>query len=194
MGRPREFDIDEALGKALHLFWRKGFEGTSMTDLTDAMGIAKPSLYATFGNKEELFRKALDSYQATCMAFLDAALAQPTARQAVERLLYGFADVATDRAHPPGCLETNGALVCSDGAEHIRRELIERRAGQATVLQRRLQRAQDEGDLSADADPADLARYVMTVVQGMAVQAASGAGRDALHAVIRTALRAWPDG
>ncbi len=194
MGRPREFDVDEALAKALHLFWRKGFEGTSMTDLTEAMGIAKPSLYATFGNKEELFRKALDSYQSTCMAFFDAALAEPTARQAVERLLFGFADVQTDCAHPPGCLETNGALVCSDGADHIRRELIARRAGQVAVLQRRLERARGAGDLSADADPADLARFVMTVVQGMAVQAASGAGRDALYGVIRTALRAWPEG
>ena len=193
MGRPREFDVDEALAKALHLFWRKGFEGTSMTDLTDAMGIAKPSLYATFGNKEELFRKALDSYQSTCMAFFDAALAEPTARQAVERLLFGFADVQTDCAHPPGCLETNGALVCSDGADHIRRELIARRAGQVAVLERRLEHARRAGDLSADADPADLARFVMTVVQGMAVQAASGAGRDALYGVIRTALRAWPE-
>ncbi len=194
MGRPREFDVDEALGKALHLFWRKGFEGTSMTDLTEAMGIAKPSLYAAFGNKEELFRKALDSYQATCMAFFQCAMTQPTARRAVERLLFGFADVQTDCAHPPGCLETNGALVCSDGADHIRRELIRRRDGQVAMLQDRLQRARQEGDLPADAEPADLARYVMTVVQGMAVQAASGAGRDALHAVVRTALRAWPAG
>ena len=192
MGRPREFDVDEALGKALHLFWRKGFEGTSMTDLTDAMGIAKPSLYATFGNKEELFRKALDSYQSTCMAFFEGAMAQPTARGVVEHLLFGFADVQTDCANPPGCLETNGALVCSDGADHIRRELIARRAGQVAVLQRRLEHAQRAGDLAGEADPADLARYVMTVVQGMAVQAASGAGRDALYAVIRTALRAWP--
>ncbi len=194
MGRPREFDIDEALAKALHLFWRKGYEGTSMTDLTDAMGIAKPSLYATFGNKEELFRKALDSYQSTCMAFMEAAMVEPTAREVVEHLLFGFADVTTDCAHPPGCLETNGALVCSDGADHIRRELIARRAGLVTGLEHRLLRAQAAGDLSAGADPADLARYVMTVVQGMAVQAASGAGRDALHAVVRTALRAWPAG
>ena len=112
----------------------------------------------------------------------------------MEHLLFGFADVQTDCAHPPGCLETNGALVCSDGADHIRRELIARRAGQTAVLQRRLERAQAEGDLAAGADAADLARYVMTVVQGMAVQAASGAGRDALYGVIRTALRAWPDG
>ena len=192
MGRPREFDVDEALAKALHLFWRKGFEGTSMTDLTDAMGIARPSLYAAFGNKEELFRKALDSYQSTCMAFMQGALAEPTARLVAERLLFGFADVATDCANPPGCLETNGALVCSDGADHIRRELIARRAGQVAALEQRLWEAQAEGDLCRRADPADLARFVMTVVQGMAVQAASGAGRDALHAVVRTALRAWP--
>lgn len=193
MGRPREFDVDDALGAALNLFWRKGYEGTSLTDLTEAMGITRPSLYAAFGNKEELFRKALDSYQATCMIFADAALAEPTARQVVERMLYGFADAQTDCEHPPGCLDTNGALVCSEAAEPIRQELIARRATQEAELRLRLERALAEGDLPAGADPAELAYYVMTVVQGMAVQAASGIGRDRLYCVVKTALRAWPE-
>ncbi len=192
MGRPREFDVDDALAAARDLFWRNGFEGTSMAELTEAMGITRPSLYATYGNKEELFRKALDSYRTICMAFVEEALEAPTARQAVERLLYGAADAQTDRARPPGCLVTNGALVCSDASQAIKRELIEWRAVPETALRRRLERALAAGDLPKDADPADLARYVTAVMQGMAVQAASGAGRETLHGVVRMALRAWP--
>ena len=192
MGRPRQFDVDNALTAARDLFWRNGFEGTSMTELTEAMGITKPSLYATYGNKEGLFRKALDSYWANCMAFVEEALAEPTARRVVEHLLYGSADAQTDRARPPGCLVTNAALVCSEASQAIKRELIEWRAAPETALRRRLERALAAGDLPEDADPADLARYVTAVIQGMAVQAASGADRETLHGVVRMALRAWP--
>ena len=153
MGRPREFDVDHALAAALDQFWRKGFEGTSVTDLTAAMGITKPSLYATFGNKEELFQKALDSYQATCMVFIEPALAEPTARQVVERMLYGYADAQTDCAHPPGCLGTNAALVCSEAAEPIRQQLIARRTQQEAALERRLEIARDSGDLPTGSGP-----------------------------------------
>src|SRR5579859_1340790 len=114
MERHREFDVDQALDGALDVFWRKGYEGTSMSDLTEAMGITRPSLYATFGNKEELFRKALDRYDSTCMAFTREAMKQPTARAVVDRLLHGFADAQTDPAHPSGCLGMNGALACSE--------------------------------------------------------------------------------
>nr|WP_321986439.1 TetR/AcrR family transcriptional regulator [uncultured Lichenicoccus sp.] len=192
MGRPREFDPDEALAAALDVFWRKGFEGASMTDLTEAMGITRPSLYATFGNKEALFRKALDSYQSTCMAFTTDALSQPTARLVAERMLFGCADAQTDAAHPPGCLGTNGALACSLAAEPIRLELVERRNAWEGSLRQRLERARLEGDLPQDADPAALASYVMTIAQGMAVQAASGANRATLYRVVATALAAWP--
>ena len=192
MGRPREFDVDDALAAARDLFWRKGFEGTSLADLTEAMGITRPSLYATYGNKEELFRKALDSYRSTCMAFVEAALAAPTAREVAERLLFGYADSQTGDARPPGCLVTHGALVCSDAAEAIRQELIEWRAAPEVALRRRLERALDAGDLPGGTDPTALARFVMTVVHGMAVQAASGAERDTLHGVVGTALQAWP--
>ncbi len=194
MGRPREFDVDDALGAALDVFWRKGFEGASLTDLTEAMRITRPSLYATYGNKEELFRKALDRYESTCMGFTCSALAAPTAREVAERMLHGYADMQSGGAHPPGCLGTSAALVCSEAAEPIRQALIDRRQQAEERLQARLQRAVDEGDLPADADPAGLARYVMAVVNGMAVQAASGAGRADLHGVVATALRAWPDG
>jgi AcrR family transcriptional regulator len=192
MGRPREFVIDEALDAALQVFWSKGYEGTSLSDLTDAMGITRPSLYATFGNKEELFRKVLDRYEDVCMRFMREALEEKTSRRVVERLLYGSADMQTDPPHPPGCLGMNGALACSEDAEPIRQELIGRRIAGEAALRRRLEQAKAEGDLPKTADPAALARYVMTVAQGMAIQAASGARRADLHQVIATALMAWP--
>lgn len=192
MGRPREFDVDTALQTALRVFWRKGFEGASLTDLTEAMGITRPSLYATYGNKEQLFRKALDCFRATCMSFIPEALSAPTARQVIEQLLYGYADAQTSKGEPQGSLGTNGALVCSQASDPVRQELIRRRERDEADLADRLRRARDEGDLPEDADPAALASYVMTVVHGMSVQAASGAGRDALHGVVRTALRAIP--
>ena len=192
MGRPREFDVEDALGAALDVFWRKGFEGASLADLTEAMGITRPSLYATYGNKEELFRKALDRYQDTCMGFACVALDASTAREVAERILYGHADAQSDLIHPPGCLGTSAALACSETAEPIRQELIARRQAAEDRLRGRLERARDEGDLPADADPADLARYVMTVARGMAVQAASGADRASLYRIVATAMRAWP--
>jgi AcrR family transcriptional regulator len=192
MGRPREFCADKALGEALRLFWRKGYEGTSLTDLTEAMGVTRPSLYATFGNKEDLFHKALDLYNRAYLNFMGPALEEPRSRDVVARLLTGFADAQSDPANPPGCFSTNAALACSEAAEPIRQELVARRARGETALRERLERAKDEGDLPADADPADLARYVMTMAQGMAVQAKAGASRADLHRVVEMALRAWP--
>jgi AcrR family transcriptional regulator len=191
-GRPRTFDVDLALDCALKVFWRKGYEGTSLHDLTEAMGINRPSLYAAFGNKEELFRKALDRYAAGPAAHMREALEEPTARAVAERLLRKTADVLTDPCHPPGCLAVHGALSCGEAAESIRQELNARRSASEAALRKRFERAKSEKDLPPVADPADLARYVMTVIQGMAVQAAGGASRDELRRVAETALRAWP--
>ncbi len=191
MGRKREFDVDEALSAALEVFWQKGFEGASLTDLTRAMGITRPSLYAAFGNKEELFLKALDSYRSTYLAFLAHSLDETSAREVVERLLCGFADLLTDRTHPPGSLGTNGALACSTAAEPIKRELITRRLADEAALRARLERALAEGDLPDGVSAADAARFVMTIAHGMSVQAASGASRSQLLGVVAVALRAW---
>jgi len=127
MGRPREFDPDQALDRALRVFWRSGYEGASMADLTEAMGITKPSLYAAFGNKEELFRKALDRYVDGPGGYVQVALAKPTAREVVEHLLYHAADAVTDPENPPGCLAVQGALCCGEAAETIKQELMSRR-------------------------------------------------------------------
>jgi AcrR family transcriptional regulator len=192
VGRPRAFDFEKALDRALDVFWRKGYEGTSMSDLTEAMGINRPSLYAAYGNKEELFRKALDRYAAGPAAFMREALGERTARAVVERILRGCADMQTNSCHPPGCLVVHGALACGETADPIRQELIARRVAGETALCQRLECAKLDGDLPADADAADLARYVSTIVQGLAVQAAAGATRKELEPVIQMALRAWP--
>lgn len=192
VGRPRAFDIDRALDLALQVFWEKGYEGSSLADLTAAMGINRPSLYAAFGNKEALFRKALDRYADRPTAFVVQALAEPTARAVVERLLLAAADAQTDPRSPRGCLMVQGALSCGETADPIRLELNARRAAGETALRKRFARAKAEGDLPADASPGDLARYISTVIQGMAVQAAGGASRKDLRRVVQMALHAWP--
>jgi AcrR family transcriptional regulator len=192
-GRPREFDLDEALERALEVFWRQGYEGASLGDLTAAMGINRPSLYAAFGNKESLFGKALDRYADEHMAFIRAALEEPTAGRAIEALMRGFVASVTDPRTPAGCLTVQGALASGPDAESIRAELTTRRLGGEAALRARLRRARKEGDLTGDADPADLARYISTITQGLAVQAAGGASRRQLDRVVDIALRAWPE-
>src|ERR1700733_15772686 len=112
-GRPRSFDREQALDAAMRVFWKQGYEGASLADLTAAMGINRPSLYAAFGDKEALFRKVLDRYNSGPAAYVCDALNQPTARRAIERLLQGAADLATGSGHRPGCLFVQGALACS---------------------------------------------------------------------------------
>ena len=192
MGRPRSFDIDGALDRALQVFWRKGYEGTSLSDLTKAVGVNRPSLYAAFGDKDALFRKALDRYLHGPAAYTQEALKEPTARAVVERLLRGAADLNTAPHNPGGCLMVQGALACGEAADSIRQELSACRAAGEAAIRRRLQRAKSEGDLSTDADPADLARYIATVLYGMAVQAAGGANRGKLQRVVEMALRTLP--
>ncbi|MDX6693453.1 MAG: hypothetical protein QOF02_1056 [Blastocatellia bacterium] len=192
-GRPRAFNLDEALDKALLVFWQKGYEGASLDDLTRAMGINRPSLYAAFGNKESLFRKALDRYERGPSSFAREALKEPTARGVVELLLQEAIKMHTDPQTPPGCLMVQAALVSGEGADTIRQELNARRAADELGLRRRLIRAKAEGDLPHNANPADLARYVVTIMRGMAVQAASGASRNELRRVAHMALRAWPE-
>src|SRR5256714_13652479 len=143
-GRPREFDPDEALDRALQVFWRKGYEGTSLPDLTKAMGINRPSLYAAFGNKEALFRKALDRYAEGPAAYVREALNEPTARAVAERLLSGAIDLVTNPRNPRGCLMVQGALACGEAADCIRRELVSRRVAGGPAVRPRLERGRGE--------------------------------------------------
>jgi AcrR family transcriptional regulator len=189
-GRPRAFDPDAALDRAMHIFWDKGYEGASLSALTRAMRINRPSLYAAFGNKEQLFRKVLDRYMDGPVAYFGKALAAPKARDVVEEIFLGTARMADDPTVPTGCLMVQGALACGDAS--VRKEVAARRTAAEAALRRRLQRAKREGDLPKNTDPAALAHYVMTVVRGMAVQSAGGASRDQLRRVAQIALRAWP--
>ena len=191
-GRPREFDPDAALERAMHVFWTKGYEGASLSDLTRAMCINRPSLYAAFGNKEQLFRKVLDRYVDGPLAYFGKALTAPKARDVVEQMFFGAARMASDPRLPSGCLMVQGALAVGNAAGSVRKEAAGRRATSEVALRRRLQRAKREGDLAKNADAAELARYVMTVLQGMAVQGADGATPDQLRRVAQVALRAWP--
>lgn len=194
-GRPRKFDVNEALDKALVVFWQRGFEGASLSDLTEAMGINRPSLYAAFGDKQTLFRRALDRYaEVGPLAVLHAALQEPTARGVIEHILYGVAECFTNPCRPAGCLVVQSALVCGEEAQSVKEELCARRAAGEAKLRERLERAQAEGDLPDDVDPATLARYVATVVHGMSVQAAGGASRAQLYAVAEMVLKSIPHG
>ena len=192
IGRPRGFDPEKALEAALRVFWKKGYEGTALSDLTASMGINRPSIYATFGNKEALFRKALDRYSERMTNYMAEALKEPTARAVAERLMAGTADLLSCPGNPKGCLIVQGALACGDGADPIRKELIARRATGEAAVRERFERAKVEGDLPAGANPGDLARYVMAVMHGMSVQSAGGASREELQGVIDLSMRAWP--
>jgi AcrR family transcriptional regulator len=191
-GRPRTFDTDKALDTALLLFWRHGYEGTSLSALTKAMGINVPSLYAAFGNKETLFKKALNRYLQNPASYLPKALEQPTARRAVEKLFRGAIDMVMNPRHPDGCLLVQGALAAGPAAASIRKELSLCRAAAEAAVRRRLERAIAEGDLPANVHAAKLARYILTVLWGLSVQAAGGATRAQLKEVVRLALRSWP--
>lgn len=193
MGRPREFDPDEALERAVLVFWRQGYEGTSLTDLTDAMGISRPSMYAAFGNKEQLFRKALDRYTAGAGSYAGHALGEPTARDVAAAVLRGAVEATTQPDRPHGCMGVQGALATGDGGEPAHDVLVGWRNARSADIEQRFRRAVEDGDLPTGADPAHLARYVTTVGFGIAVQAASGVGRDDLQEIADLALRNFPD-
>jgi AcrR family transcriptional regulator len=195
LGRPREFCVDEALSAALKVFWRKGYDGASLTDLTEAMGVTRPSLYCAFGNKEALFRKALDLYEREKLAFIDDALAAPTAYEVAQRLLFGGVEAYTADPDTPGCMGVNSVLSCGGPAsESVRQEILGRRFNVETKLRERFDRAKIEGDLDPDCDTMALAMYVLTLGQGISLQAGAGASRSQLRSVIEMALQAWPCG
>jgi AcrR family transcriptional regulator len=191
-GRPRGFDEDQALDCAMHVFWRKGFEGASLNDLTTAMGIQPASLYMAFGNKRTLFEKALARYLAGPAAFMHDALTEPTAFAVADRILRRTAEFLTEGRSRCGCMTIQAALAGGVEGAPIRRMLIALRVKEQDALCRRFERAKSEGDLPSHADAADLARFVTAIYQGMTVQAINGASREDLLRLSDTALRIWP--
>ena len=191
-GRPREFDVDEALAAALRVFWSKGYDGASLTDLTEAMGITRPSLYAAFGNKESLFSKALDLYEREKLAYIGEALAAPTSRGVAERLLRGALEMQTSDCEPRGCLRVISTISCGAEAESVKADLCARRQSSHQALLDRMQRAKDEGDLPPHLDAEAMTNYLLAILQGMSVQANGGASKQQLEEVVRTSIAMWP--
>ncbi|WP_448664774.1 TetR/AcrR family transcriptional regulator [Sphingomonas sp. CJ20] len=191
-GRPREFCVDQALTAALRVFWSKGYEGASLSDLTDAMGITRPSLYAAFGNKEALFRKALDLYEREKLDYIGKALEAPTARGVAERLLRGALEIQLNTCDPKGCMGVINSMACGDEAESIRAEVLARGAVAKKALVDRFERARVEGDLPADTDATAITSYLLAIMQGLAVQAGAGATCQDLQGLITISLSMWP--
>jgi AcrR family transcriptional regulator len=193
LSRPRTFDIDGAIEQAMLVFWRLGYERATLTDLTKAMGINRPSLYAAFGDKEELFRRVLEHYAAGPAGYEREALEQPTARKVAEALLRGAADLQTRPDLPHGCLAVSSTASHADDSSPIGCALIEARVAGEIALRERFDRARAEGDLPATADAAELAGYIRTILYGIAVKAATGATHAELARITQTAMRAWPE-
>lgn len=174
----------------MRVFWKRGYDGASLPELTEAMGINRPSLYAAYGNKESLFRRAVERYVEQGSGLLQESLAQPTARGVVEHLLRGLI-TQNCSGKTRGCLLVQGALACSEESDTIRQELASQRSLIEKALRQRFERAHADGDLPKSADPEALAKYVATFQNGLAVQSASGATRQTLLAAADVALRAF---
>ncbi|BDM69608.1 TetR family transcriptional regulator [Streptomyces nigrescens] len=185
-GRPRAFDVDAALDRALDVFWRHGYEGASLADLTGAMGINKPSMYAAFGNKEDLFATVLGRYLRGPAAFAEAALTAPTFAELAQRLVLCSVELTAGDGASRGCLTVKGVHACGPGAERARQDATAVRKAAEAALRSRLEQLDD---LPAGADPATLASLLHTLTDGIAVQAASGVPRARLQRVAEAALR-----
>ena len=177
----------------MHVFWEHGYEAASISDLTAAMGISPPSLYTAFGDKAQLFLEAIERYGKGPGGFGQRALdEEPTARRAVHRLLNEAADELTRDCHPLGCMMVMATTNCSVAAEHIQAALVKRRALGVAMMQARIQRGIDAGELPAATDAGTLANFYATVYQGMSMQAKDGATRASLLASVEMAMRSWP--
>jgi AcrR family transcriptional regulator len=191
-GRPRAFDVDKALDRALRVFWKKGYEGASLPDLTHAMRITRPSMYAAFGNKEALFRKAIDRYATGPAGRVADALQEPHIRTCIERWFDGMLDLVMSGRNPRGCFMVQSILTCGDEADELRREMIKRRSAGEPMWRARFERAIAEGELPNGTRAGDLAKYLLVVTHGLAVHAASGATREQLERVAKLAINAFP--
>ena len=177
----------------MELFWRQGYEATSIADLTRAMGNNPPSLYAAFGDKERLFLEAVERYGCRSTRAEELLAEAPTAREGVERVLKEAAREFTDPCHPPGCMVVSAATNCSAEAAHVQAALAVRRRRAEANLKARIERGLAEGELPPRTDCAALAKFYATVIEGMAVQARDGASRKSLMATAAAAMRAWPE-
>jgi len=192
-GRPRSFDREVALRRAMEVFWALGYEGATLTGLQEAMGgITAPSFYAAFGSKEDLFREAVELYSKTLGVPMMKALAEePTARASLEALLQAAVEAFCRPGKPRGCLLVLGAINSMPANKSVRDHLRGLRARRQKVIQERLQRGVAEGELPSGLDLGALASFYTTVVDGLAIQARDGASRKVLKFAVRCAMAAW---
>jgi len=193
MARPREFDEDEVLQAALRLFWEKGYEGTSLGDLLEAMGLTKSSLYKAFGSKEALFWRVVELYNRDFLGFRLDALSEPTPRRIAQRLLYGMTELHNGGRTPNGCLELNAALACSTVTEPIRQELVRNRERFRVQLRDRFEETKAAAPLPPGMTSDDAASLVISLIQGLAVQAKAGFSQEASRRIVDAALLSWPE-
>ena len=196
VGRPREFDADLALDRALELFWRNGYEGASINEIAQAMGVSKPSLYAAFGDKESLYLRALARYGERQRSVHARVLeAEPEARRAVELLMLSAVEALADPQTPGGCMVVTGTTSCASPGvpESVKHALVEALHGAGRAIEARLARAKREGQLPAATDVTALAVYFNTVLAGLSVQARGKQCAHALRDVVASTMRAWPE-
>lgn len=192
-GRPLSFDRERALEQAMHVFWQRGYEAASISELTTAMGITAPSLYTAFGDKERLFLEAIERYATGPGGGYPRALEEePTAYGAIKRCLEEAAEELTRPCHPKGCMVVMAATNCSEASAHIQAALAKRRAASASGIRCRIECGIANGELPAGTDAEALANFYTTVFQGMSMQATDGATRENLLATAAAAMRAWP--
>lgn len=190
-GRPRSFDRETALEKAILAFWEHGYEATSVSDLTEVMGIGAPSLYAAFGDKRSLFDEVVREYGERYGSFGDRAFAEePTVRAGVERMLREAAAEYTEPGRPHGCLIVHAATNCT--TSEVEESLRERRNANIAAIESRIRSGVAAGELPADVDAAALARHTGAMIQGMSQQARDGASKEELEALAELAMRIWP--
>ena len=190
-GRPRAFDRDQALAAAIEVFWRKGFEATSISDLTEAMGINPPSLYAAFGDKEQLFLEAAEAYgrkRGSECPYCD----EPTARGAVEKLLTYMARELSANDQPRGCMMVMAAATSANASARLQRVIAEKRAGNRDHLKARIRQGIVDGDVPAGTDASGLADFYVAIMAGLSMQARDGASRKSLLATVERAMLVFP--
>jgi AcrR family transcriptional regulator len=189
MGRPRGFDEDAALDAAMRVFWEEGYEGATLASLTGAMRINRSSMFAAFGNKEALFKKAFERYGSVHLAHIWEALEKPTIRECIEHALRKYVDFLSTPSNPNGCLSVHGALATGPGGDSVKQWLIQGRKHRQAMAKRRFEQAKEDGELPADTDPGAYARYLETLFQGLGVQGANGATKAEMNKVVDLALK-----
>jgi len=191
-GRPREFNTEQALDAAVMAFWRQGYQATSLSDLSNAMSINRPSMYAAFGDKEQLFLKALERYQQTIAGPLSATLQEDVdTKSAISCLLQRTAEIHTDTALPRGCFIVNSTLECCGWSDTLEQKLAEHHALTEAAIYERLQKGQLEGEIAPDRDVHAMAQFYNGVMQGMAVLAKVQPNPIMIRNIAETAMRVW---